>query len=263
MSTFYKMEISRRSFNFFLRRSLYIHGAILIVTLLGGKYAWDLNLKEREKNLQLIQASVRVDMVAMPNQTLNELKNLSSEAAGSENKQEEETKEEIKEEVVKEKMPDPSAVFEEAQKKKRQDFLNKLKKIANKKIEADGEKKTTTLKSLVLSGNKLNRGTQIYGESNSEELNAFQSYISRLPDLVRPYWKLPSFLMDKNLKCRIRIWLTSSGEISRAVVYQSSGESDYDQRAIEAVKAAAPFPELKEEFSRKAINGDILLGFPL
>jgi colicin import membrane protein len=283
MNVFDTSKFSHQKFNFYLRRSTYVHAFIILCSLLGGKIAFDMQEKVRDKNLELIQASVRVDMVAMPTQTLNELKSLSSgvEEAKSESKSPDVvektlTKEEPKADKVAEKVDpsDKSEAYLEIQEKKRLDFLSKLKKIGNKKVEAPttatqkadkglyGEK-DTALKNLVLSGNKLSKGTQMYGEGNAQEMTAFQEYATRLPDLVRPHWKLPSFLMDKNLKARVRVWLSMNGEVSRAIIYQSSGDSEYDQRAIDAVKAAAPFPALKEDFGSRAINGDILLGFPL
>lgn len=284
MSVFQASKFNHPGFNFFLRRSTYVHAILVLCTLLGGKVAFELQQKEREKNLELIQASVRVDMVAMPTQTLNELKNLSSgvEEAKQEDKapaivEKTVAKEEVKEEPKEIEKADPkdtSAAFEEAQSKKRLDFLSKLKTIGNKKVDTPKENtqkaekglygdKDTALKNLVLSGNKLNKGSAMYGDGSATEMTAFQAYASRLPDLVRPHWKLPSYLMDKNVKARIRVWLNMSGEVTRVTVYQSSGDSDYDQRAVDAVKAAAPFPALKDEFGKRALNGDILLGFPL
>ncbi len=274
-------------FNFYLRRSGYIHVALVACTLISGKFAFDIQKAKQEKNLELIQSSVRVDMVAMPSQTLNELKNLSSgvEEAQKEEKTEvekvaekvitkDEPKAEPKEEpVVKDNPSDKTEAFQEAQAaKKRKDFLSKLKTIGNKKVDSTGTQKAdkglygekeSALKNLVLSGNKLSKGSAMYGDGVAGDLTAFQAYASRLPDLVRPHWKLPSFLMDKSLKCRVRVWLKPNGEVARAIVYQSSGDTEYDQRAVDAVKAAAPFPELKEEFGKRAQNGDILLGFPL
>lgn len=283
MRVFEIPKFNHPAFKFYLRRSGYIHIALVACTLISGKVAFDIQRAEREKNMELIQASVRVDMVAMPTQTLNELKNLSSGV--------EEAKKEEKTEIVKEaekvvekvepkeepkvvdKTPDDTEAFQEAAAaKKRQNFLSKLKTIGNKKVESEGTQKAekglygdkeSALKNLVLSGNKLSKGTAMYGDGAAGELTAFQAYASRLPDLVRPHWKLPSFLMDKNLKCRVRVWLNPNGEVARAVVYQSSGDSEYDQRAVDAVKAAAPYPALKEELGKRAQNGDILLGFPL
>ena len=261
-----------------------MHALLVLCTVTGGKIAFEIQQKERDKNLELIQASVRVDMVAMPTQTLNELKNLSSgvEEARREEKapavvEKTVAKEEPKEEPKAEEKADPtdkSEAFQEAQSKKRLDFLSKLKTIGNKKVEAPKEntqkadkglygKNDSALKDLVLSGNKLSKGSAMYGDGNTAEMTAFQAYASRLPDYVRPHWKLPSFLMNKNLKARVRVWLSMSGEVTRATVYLSSGDSEYDQRAVEAVKTASPFPALSEEFGKKALNGDILLGFPL
>ena len=270
MKLYSAQPLSVKSFPFYLRRSTYVHAALLSLTLIGGKVVLEQQQKMRDKNMELIQASVRVDMVSMPKYTLNELKNLSSgvEAAKPEEKSES-TPEPAKKEVEK---PENGPTLLEAEKAKHQNFLSKLKKIGNKKIKSEGNQKAdlgvygdkaTNLKQLVLAGNKLSKGTQMYGSGNSADLTAFQLYASRLPDLVRPHWRLPSFLMDKNLKCRVRVWLNLNGEVTRTEVYQSSGETEYDQRAIEAVKSTSPFPKLSEEYLKRALNGDILLGFPL
>lgn len=283
MRVFQTPKFNHPGFNFFLRRSTYVHAILVLCTLTGGKIAFDIQQKERDKNLELIQASVRVDMVAMPTHTLNELKNLSSgvEEAKREEKapavvEKTVAKDEPEEKKVEEKADptDKSEAFQEAQVKKRLDFLSKLKTIGNKKVDTPKEntqkaekglygEKDSALKDLVLSGNKLSKGAAMYGDGNAAELTAYQAYKSRLPDFVRPHWKLPSFLMGKGLNARIRVWLNMSGEVTRATVYQSSGDPEFDQRAIEAIKTAAPFPALTEEFGKKASNGDILLGFPL
>ncbi len=279
--------IETHSFNqkklpFYLRRSTYVHIALFSLTLIGGKAISLQQEKIREKNMELVQASVRVDMVAMPKYTLNELKNLSSgvEEAKKEEatpapevkKEEPVVKEELKPEPKVEAKPDPTPSFEEASKQKRQNFLSKLKQLGNKKIKSEGNQKAdkglygeknTDLKQLVLSGNKLSKGVQMYGDGNSGDMTAFQAYAARLPDLVRPHWRLPSFLLEKKLKCRVRVWIASNGEVTRAEVYQSSGDSEYDQRSIDAVKASSPLPRMTEEFAKRGHNGDILLGFPL
>jgi len=272
------------AFAFFVRRSGYFHAGIICLSLVGGKVAFEIGQRQRDANLELIQASVRVDMVAMPTYTVNELKNLSSgveEAKPEENSPDEKqvVKEVEKVEAKPEEKPVPevdnSVAFEEAKAaKKRQEFLSKLKSLGNKKIESDPKatqkadkglsgEKATALKNLVLSGNKLSQGTQTYGEGNAAELTAFQAYASKLPDIVRPQWQLPSFLLDKKLKCRVRVWLSLSGEVTRIEVNESSGNADYDQRAVEAIKRVSPFPPLKEEFAKRALNGGIVLGFPL
>jgi colicin import membrane protein len=281
-------EFSDKKLPFYLRRSFFVHIALFSLTLIGGKVISVQQEKLREANMELVQASVRVDMVAMPKYTLAELKNLSSgvEAAKKEEPApiQEVKKEEPKEaEPVKEVKPeepkvaekDSTQAFEEANQKKKMDFLSKLKQIGNKKIKSEGTvkadkgaygEKSTALKDLILSGNKLSKGVAIYGSGNAAEMTAFQAYAGRLPDYVRPHWSLPSFLIGKNLKCRVRVWLSADGNVTRAEVYQSSGETDeakaYDQRALEAVRNSK-FPPLTEEISKRALAGNIVLGFPL
>ena len=273
-----------KKFPFYVRRSSYVHLGLLLLTLVGGKIVLIQQEKIRNANIELIQASVRVDMVAMPKYTLNELKNLSS---GVEEAQKEEPNAapaaEKPVEAAKEPEPDKvetkdvetadaTAAFEEASKQKRQDFLSKLKQIGSKKINSEGNQKAdkglygekaTDLKQLVLAGNRLNKGSAMYGEGTTADLTAFQAYKSRLPDRIRPRWKLPSFLADKKLKARVRVWLASNGEVTRAEIFQTSGDIDYDQRAVDAVKSASPFPRLEAEFEKSAQSGNIVLGFPL
>lgn len=268
-----------RKFPFYIRRSTYIHIALVIVALVSGKVILMQQQQLRDANIELVQASVKVDVVAMPNYTPNELKNLSS---GVEEAKKEEVsataaplekvENEEKREAQGPQKVDAGPSFEEANSKKRLDFLSKLKKIGNKKIKSDGNQnaekglygeKVNDLKELVLAGNKLNVGTALRGEGSTVDMTAYQVYASRLPDIVRPHWSLPSFLMNKNLKARVRVWLAMSGEVTRAEIYQSSGDSEYDQRAIEAIKSSSPFPRLSEEVGRRGVNGNIILGFPL
>lgn len=281
----YQLKPNTKPLAFYLRRSTYVHVALVALTLSGSKIAFEISRAEREKNLELIQASVRVDMVAMPTHTLNELKNMSSgveEAKKEEPTQspEPEVKEASKvEEKVEPKEPepkvaekDPVPALEEASKAKRMDFLSKLKKIGSKKVESEGNQKaekglygekSTNLKNLVLSGNKLNNGVAMYGDGGATNMTAYQTYAVRVTTMVKPHWKLPSYLLEKNLKCRVRVWLALNGEVTRAAIYQSSGDQEFDQRAIEAIQSAAPFPTVAEDIGKKVLNGDIVLGFPL
>lgn len=278
-------EFTDKKLPFYLRRSFYVHLALFSLTLIGGKVISIQQEKLREKNMELIQASVRVDMVAMPKYTLAELKNISSgveeakkeePAPTQEVKKEEPRPEPVKEEPKAEKVAeekDQTQAFEEASKKKKADFLSKLKQIGSKKIKSEGnvkaEKglygdKSTDLKQLVLSGNKLSKGVAITGSGSAEEMSAFKIYASKLPQIVRPHWSLPDFLLkDKNLKCRVRVWISQNGDITRAEVYQTSGNDNFDSRAVEAVKSTGQFPRLPEELIERGRNGNIILGFPL
>ena len=83
-----------------------------------------------------------------------------------------------------------------------------------------------------------------------------------MPEAVKPYWKLPSYLSTQELKARVRVYIRADGSLIKAELYESSGVSEYDQRAMEAVRQAK-FSPLPEGYSSRGINGEIVLGFPL
>jgi TonB family protein len=258
-------------FPFYLRRSFYIHCLLASLCLVGGKMILTHEQDLRNKNLELIQASVRVDMVAMPKYTLEELKAMTPEPPATPEPAPEPKKEVAK--VPEETKTDNKEDFKEkvakelAEADKHQSFLTKLKKLSDKKISQKKAEKSSgeaqDLKRLVLAGNKLSKGTQVFGDSRGTDLSAFEAYKSQLPAMIKPHWRLPSFLHEKKLKCRVRVWIGMNGEIVRSEIYQTSGDHEYDQKALEAVNAASPFPEQSTEFGNRGLNGEILLGFPL
>jgi len=274
----YTYQHIKQNFYVYLKRSFAIHVAIILIAFISTRQMVLNAIKLKKENLELVQASVRVDMVAMPKFTLAELKNISSgveEAQDEKSKDQEDKTEAINKDLEIKKAAqieaDKEAAFLEESKKKRSNFLSKLKEIGSKDLSDKNKSRekgmsgenSSKLKNLVLAGNKLSTGVQIYGSGQAKELTQFQAYVATIPDRVRPHWRLPSFLIGKNLRCRVRVWLNLDGSVRKAEVYESSGNQDYDQRAVESVYSAAPYPTLKEEVSKRALNGDILLGFPL
>ena len=120
----------------------------------------------------------------------------------------------------------------------------------------------TSVETLLLQGNKLSKGTGIVGDGIAAT-ETFALYLGKLPMIVRPHWILPSYLLDKDLKCRIRIYLSENGKLLRSNIFETSGNIEYDNKALLAVKKASPFPELAENIKKRGIDGDIVLGFPL
>ncbi len=264
--------IKNARFPFYLRRSFYIHCLLAILTLVGGKIILNQQRILQDQNIELVKASVRVDMVAMPEHTLQEIKAMTEDKPVTPEPVAEKVVEapaEVKTEVSAEKKNEEKVDIanEKIEVEKRQSFLDKLKNLSKQKIAKTKSTSTNQnkqeLKQLVLAGNKLSKGTEAYGDSQSGDQTAFQIYISQLPQKVKPNWHLPSFLLDKKLNCRVRIWISMNGHLSRAEIYQSSGDNEYDQKALEAVRSSSPFPELTSEFGKRALNGEILLGFPL
>ncbi len=231
---------------------------------------------KKKKNFQIIPLSqaVRIDVVAMPKMSLQELKKMGGAPPPIAVK-ETPAKEEPKQEAS---TDDKDAFLKEGKKLKFSDLIKKygdkkLKipeetKIAKSKASSKVNKRDAAfnkkLENLVMAGNKLSKGEALTGDSSFRDTTVLESYAGKIPDIVRPFWKLPTYLMNKtDLKCRIRIFIKSNGTILKAVIFESSGEKEFDERALEAVKMAGTLPMVPAKAQNAAVNGEIVLGFPL
>lgn len=258
---------------FFMGHSIFLH--LFIVAIFFGLTKY-LNISMEEKikaNLVLVESSVKIDVVAMPKLTVKELRNIKPIDLGG-------SKDSAVNEPPKVESKNTSDVTFEKKGKKPLSFMERMKLLSKKQAKKEKKVKNKTktrasnnsgidkqarndLKDLVLAGNKLSKGNSVVGVGAGGVSGPFVQYLQRLPDHIRPHWKLPSYLLNQNLQCRIRVYLGASGKLLKAEVFQSSGVKEYDNKALEAVKKSSPFPSLAREFRIKGTNGDIVLGFPL
>ena len=253
-----KIVTQGKTLAFYTKRSLAIHCCVLILGLAVGKLGLESISKNRDLNLKIIESSVRVDVVGMPKMTLRQLRQLPRVDQSAESLKTLET------EASKETS---SVEFQRSSKGK--NFASMLKGLSTRKIEKAPKKKkekassqnTRALEELVLAGNKVFSGTALSG-NYGEAQGSLETYLGSLPDRVRVHWFLPSYLAQRDLTCRIRIYLDSEGKLLRAIVQESSGNSEYDTIALEAVKKTT-FPKPDKGFSKEILKGNILLGFPL
>ncbi|MDH5580984.1 MAG: TonB C-terminal domain-containing protein [Bdellovibrionales bacterium] len=239
-----------KSLSYFTGISFLVHILIFVVFFLFSKIS-----KNQKVEIIEVLPAVRVDVVAMPKLTLQELKNIK-----------------IREESTSpEKAKDNgSGVGPEYLKKaKKRSLMDLLKRQAKKKVgikpskvKSNGRSSGVDLSQLILEGNKISKGSAIIGTRGSRPTTEVEEYVSTLPDFVRPHWKLPSYLINEDLNCRIRIYLNSTGHLIRAEVYKSSGNKEYDQRAMNAINRSQ-FPTPKGLAKDLAAQGKIVLGFPL
>lgn len=250
-------------YNYFLV-SLALHvgiiGSILLVSWLLTVFKIPIPLL-MNKEISIAQSAVRVDVVSMPKMTLKELENMTP--SGEEGKKEEAPPAPTPAPVKEEPKPDDQAFLKE---KKQKNFSEMLKEMSKKKLDKKKVEQIKgmkgELKQLLLAGNKISKGTSTTGVTQ-EQLSAFSAYISRLPDHVRRFWRLPGYLANQDLKCRIRVYLSQNGDLLKAQIYETSGNEEYDRLALQAVRAASPFPEAAIEIREQVLAGNILLGFPL
>lgn len=219
--------------------------------------------KNRQTNneIKVIQSSVRVDVVAMPKFTVQELKKIQVAPPSADEKEEE-----VK--PAQDNSKDDLVFKKKGKKVNLNNLLSNLskKKVASgkkKKVKANIKGHSKKLRKLILEGNKVSKGTATVGDSLAQEQTEFNVYVSSLPNYVRPFWKLPSYLMERDLKCRIRVYLAANGRVLRSEIYQSSGIPEFDQKAITALKQVKNFPAPKREILARVASGEVILGFPL
>jgi len=230
----------------------------------------------RSHDLEIIKSAVRVDVVGMPKFTLKELRELQKnlpkpvEAAKVEikktvNQSIKDTPDQIKK--------DDLIIQEKASKsdKSKKSFMNLISNYSAKTIQGKKEAvkgnqigDSSSLGSLIIEGNRLSKGTALVGEYSDEENSEFSNYVQTLPEVIRRFWKLPSYLMDQNLKCRIKIYLSMSGKLVKLEIHESSGQAEFDARAESAIRnASSYFPVPVESISDRVASSGIVLGFPL
>jgi len=214
-----------------------------------------------------VEKSVKVDMVAMPEFTISELKNIQQ----GDNFEEETT-------IDTSKNIDP-VIDKDAfnVEKKKISFKDLLKNLSKKNVKSRKYKKVKRkngsslssgnkkiLSKLIFSGNKIQQGNSAYGNSEaSKENSIFNKYASGLPDLVKVNWTLPTYLLNKKLKCRIRIFINSNGRLINYQFLEKSGNNEFDNRALLALKKTKEYPIPNKSISQKVSSGEIVMGFPL
>lgn len=250
--------------------SLGIHGGLVLLAFFTGQIVTKVF---KNNDIEIIRSSVRVDIVGMPKFTIQELKDLQQNAVPVEPEvakgppEEIKPKEEEAPDVIKK---DDLVIQETGKEKKKSSFLSLVADYSTKKVDINEKPKGSqtgtgnkNLESLVIEGNRLSKGTALVGDYSDEVNSEFASYVQSLPDVIRQFWKLPSYLLDKDLRCRIKIYLSATGQLLKLEVHESSGQAEFDARAERAIRDASPFPKPTDPVAARLTSSGIILGFPL
>ncbi len=239
--------------------SFLVHVLIACLFILFSNFIWP-NLFRGE--VKIIESSIRVDVVAMPTMTMQELKEIESAASAAkdvDNKDSSTAK-------PKDLTTDSEINYLKEKKESNKKFLDTIGNLSKKKVTATskiGKKEKEKLKALLLHGNKLSSGTRIVGDGKNNASGEYEEYAASIPDIIRPYWRLPDHLKSLELRARVRIFLSPNGEVIKSEVLESSGNNDYDLRVLNTIKSASPLPIVPGGAQARALRGDIVLGFPL
>jgi colicin import membrane protein len=230
------------------------------------------------------QAAIRVDMVGLPDKVdANQPLPPKKEEAKPEPKKAEPVKSEPEKPVAKVKEhpkaePKPKAPKKDLEavnlnkdKNKQKEALEKLKALsALDEIKKDVEnEKEAEKKKIAGLGTSKNAGTKVKGNilspgSDLTGLNKLQhdNYLADLDHQIKQNWFLPQWLSKKPLRAQVRLKIDEKGQVLSREIVLSSGNSSYDDLALETIDKSAPFAPPPEKFvSIVAVNG-LLIGFP-
>lgn len=220
----------------------------------------DLFPGEPAKDVQIIQSSVRVDVVAMPKLTVQELKKINPAQSAPSDPVEQTPKE----------AQAPSKTDVEFKTEKKVELSSLLSSLSSKRTEKAKKRKkkgpsvaAKELSSLVMEGNRVSKGQALVGDSLQAAQGEFAEYVAALPGHVRPHWKLPSYLMEKELRARIRVYISDNGKIVKTEIYESSGVKEFDRRALSALEKTGILPPPSKSIRSLLAGGQVVLGFPL
>lgn len=219
------------------------------------------------------QAAIKVDLIALPDKVVAPpVQNMDTQA-----KEDQSLKNKVKEKnIEKEKSIEPEIVLK-AKKKEVKDkndhskmsaseAIDKIKKkLAIDKIKEDLKSQERQELSQKLTnkinqykGNVLSPGTELTGIMKLQHEN----YLNQIDRHVKNFWSLPEWLAKGQFKAQIKIQIDNQGLLVNAQLIKSSGNSNYDDRVLETVKQAVPFPVPPEKLQEIVKFSGVVLGFP-
>ena len=165
--------VLQKPFSFYTKRSFAIHLSLIVVVTLFSYFQWSQGEKQRKLNVTLVQSSVRVDVVAMPKKTFQELKALQQmgQTATGESAPEKTAPAKVDNtpdkgnEFIKEKK---SVSFQDMLKQYSKDNIEKAK-VGKKKNGSKKAKKGLDKKTLAKLDGLLKRGNKVVKEIFEDE----------------------------------------------------------------------------------------------
>lgn len=134
----------------------------------------------------------------------------------------------------------------------------KEENIPNKKINNDYQprkyhsSKTTQKPINIVKKQEKNKYIQNVASNNKDNMINWNSYMTELQHRIKQNWDPPKETQDKVVKVMFRI--SKDGRLLASKITQSSGITEADIAAVDAIKLAAPFRHLPSEFTGESVD---------
>ncbi len=185
--------------------------------------------------------SLKVDLVALPDLTKNEMKNLTASGGRQSSK------------TKSRPIPKGEMILQNRKKRKSKikNALSRIKSIT--KIQDDSAPD-------LIKGNILSKGSTLSGEAREA---AEPTYFDTILEKIKISWTLPVWLARQKLSAQVVILINPNGNVTRIRFKRPSGSAQFDQTVIDAIKLASPFSPPPSDLRGTLQSSGILLGFPL
>ena len=158
------------------------------------------------------------------------------------------------------KAPEPPKVDLHSKKdlaKSQKSALNQIKAMsALDKIK--NEVSTAKPAAKPVKGNQVNAGNSLTGLEKID----YDRYFHSVEEKIRANWSLPQWLIDAQLKAQALVLIDESGNVKKKQVLKSSGNSEFDDRMLDAIDKSAPFPAPPDRLRGVLSEKGIVFNFP-
>lgn len=215
------------------------------------------------------ESSLRVDIVALPQKDVQQMIE-ASPAPPEPAPAKPQPKAPSKPEPKKQAAPEEVVVLNPKKKdktdkkidteKKQKEALNRLKQMSaleNLENQVKNERKAAPTKP-VFAGNQIATGSDLRGLSKIQH----DSYVAQVERHIRQNWALPQWLANKKLRAQVRVKIDSNGQLISKSLVRSSGNSSFDDVALETIEKSTPVPRPPDKLVGLLANEGILFGFP-
>ena len=193
----------------------------------------------------IVEQTLRVDLVGLPDKPHSKPEPVAPEPAPVPKPE--------KVSLEKPKTPDTKAL-----KKAQDEALKRLEALAKIEQDLKNEQAKKAKEKQTFKGNQLSPGDSITGVSKLQH----DEYVTSLDRHVKQHWVLPQWLENAKLRARALVLIDEKGKVIKRVITVSSNNQVYDQKVLEAIDNASPFPEPPEKFVRILSNKGVEFGFP-
>jgi colicin import membrane protein len=226
--------------------SLILHSSIIlffIISKILDHYGFHL-FGARKSKMDLYQTFIQVDVVALPDQMINEKIDVNQPVVDMPRKEANPDKALNKDDTLEDKLKAEEAMAEKTRKEK-EDKAAKAKALKELKEQASREKALKALQSKAgktgrgkVAGNILSKGTAMTGNIG----NAKDRYTALVTQAIKEHFKIYPWQRKKNLNTVVYITIFPTGRVREKRLMRRSADSTFDSAVLQAIDEAQPLP---------------------